>query len=270
MLFNSSLSLLAVFATLTTLNPAALAYNGNNGIVGGDSVAVNDPIARQTVGLFFESNTGGSGICSGSILRAGVILTAAHCIENAKAGAVVFSNDNLIPLVQTFGTPQASSQVYPMTNVKAFPGFPGESAADGSTATFEDLALVTYNGPIPQGFQAAQFLSLSQFENSVKSGAPVELAGYGVINNDRADTSLRGAGTLRKVQVKFMSKSNDNFDIFVGGRAGHITCSGDSGGPAMVTLGGQIYVVGVLSRGDCVSNSIYTLVTSDILANSPL
>src|SRR5471030_440226 len=58
-------------------------------IVGGETVTSDDPISHTTVALYFAEDKGGA-LCTGSILDSGHILTAAHCVEGATKGVVIF------------------------------------------------------------------------------------------------------------------------------------------------------------------------------------
>lgn len=78
----------------------------------------------------------------------------------------------------------------------------------------------------------------------VNEGDPIHLAGYGVtLNRNNPDT-----GVLRQVETKIQSASTDAQRITVGAfMAG--ACAGDSGGPAYVSVDGELHLIGATSTG---------------------
>jgi len=297
---KSSLSVFGVglVAAGLCLGSAAKASNEIAPIVGGSNVDPSNVIAKRTVGLFFISTEAdgstGNGVCSGSILDDTRILTAAHCVVGYKQGVVVFSTDNLLDLVKkAVGSSVAAvPELRMMTGVKQEPGFPGGEVS--GAGEFNDLAVITFAGGLPQGYEPAKFLAKADALQALKKGASVTLAGYGITSapvqqpaKQAADPTKRpppanpasptnpppasdddqGVGTLREVTVRAASFSQNSIDLFVLGAKNHDACSGDSGGPSMVSVGGEVYVVGVASRSDCTKTSIYTFVNDEIVSS---
>ena len=243
--------------------PAFASENSVLPIIGGTNVSASHVIAKRTVGLFFMETDGKQGLCTGSILDNAHILTAAHCVTNFKAGLVIFSNANMLDQVKQAAQHGVATapKVRLMSSAVAKPGYDGQL---GGAAEFNDLAIVTFSGGLAAGYEPAKFLSQSDVLNALKENAPIVLAGYGITSPpsntpNQADPN-QGSGTLRQVGVKFAGMSAKLVDIFVAGSTGHDACSGDSGGPAMVQVSGETYVIGVASRSDCRTTSIYTLV----------
>ena len=258
-----SIKVLLLTAALL-LNSSAGASTESVPIVGGNTVSANSAIGRRTVGLFFIQKDNKQSLCTGSILDSSHILTAAHCIQNLKQAMVLFS-PNMIQVIQNVSangiakTPEARV----VTNAKEQPGYNGQAGGDSE---FNDLAILTFAGGLVAGYEAAHFLSKADALNVLASHTPVVLAGYGVttppsVAATAADPN-KGSGTLRQVAVSFDSMSPHQIDIFVAGPEGHDACSGDSGGPAMVQVNGETFVIGVASRSDCMATSIYTFVHS--------
>jgi secreted trypsin-like serine protease len=156
-----------------------------------------------------------------------------------------------------------------MTSAIAQPGYSGQA---GGNAEFNDLAVVTFSGGLSAGYEPAHFLAKADALNALSKNAVVTLAGYGITSAPVATPNPsnpdQGSGTLRQVSVNFQSLSSQQIDIYVAGTRGHDACSGDSGGPAMIQLSGETYVVGVASRSDCRSTSIYTLVDRENVAGA--
>ncbi len=76
-----------------------------------------------------------------------------------------------------------------------------------------------------------------------------------------------GVGILHQVKVHTVGVLPQQIDIDVGGITGHNACEGDSGGPAMISVNGDVFVIGVDSRGDCRTSSLYTLVYQENTQN---
>jgi secreted trypsin-like serine protease len=278
MLNSKVLSILGVSSALLFANVATAATLP---VVGGDLVSTTDVIAKRTVGLFFIDTDGSDGLCSGSILDSSHILTAAHCVQNFKQGVVVFSTTNMINLVIAASQQGVSAvpELRLMTGVKAEPGYSGQQ---GGGDEFNDLAVVTFMGGLPAGYEPAKFLSKASALSVLQNGAVMKLAGYGITapppppapagapapTPPPAGTPVvdDGSGTLRSVSTQFYEFAPLQIDMYLVGAAGHDICEGDSGGPAMINVGGEMFVVGVLSRGDCSQVAIYTFVNQDTIS----
>jgi secreted trypsin-like serine protease len=234
---------------LTSLTLTSFAH-AKETIVGGTNVSASDTIASTTVALYFAGSTAGEGsICTGSILDSGTILTAAHCVANAKKGVVIFATDikNNSP-----------ANTRTITAAKVYAKLNNANVA----AEQRDIATVSFLGGLPAGFKPAQFLSQTSLHSVLQAGGSIILAGYGVTSYNPADKagSSKTAGTLRKVSTKIEKVGTSNLWV---GFVGKTACHGDSGGPAFVNYQGSLYLVGVTSRstrpnGDCSGDSIYT------------
>lgn len=232
-------------------------------VVGGKLVKASDSFSKHTVALFFftldADGNQGNGLCTGSVLDSSRILTAAHCVENVKAGFVVFALDGVIDIVKgALKNDPASLKVSrKITKIKAEPGYD----PNGGDDEFNDVAVVSFADGLAEGYKAAKFLSDKDTLASIQAGGAITLAGYGITKPNSQD----GVGTLRKVDRKFLKLTENKLNVWVSGSQGHDACSGDSGGPAFVKQGGEYYVVGVASRSDCVKTAIYTVVSKNSL-----
>lgn len=241
---------------------AANAAVNSPDIVGGRLVTASETIARRTVGLYMVKHDGKGGICTGSILHAGAVLTAAHCIHNAKTVVVVFALNQVPKIAQQVLTSQSEGtlQARVATRFRALPGYSGQT---GGEDEFSDLAVVAFSGGLPSGYEPAHFLNQAETAKYLKKGTPVTLAGYGITSVEERSASISGpktSGTLRQVQIAFNSFSPNRVQMLLQGPTNRNACSGDSGGPAMIEAEGNVYVIGVASRSDCIQSSIYTWV----------
>lgn len=230
-----------------------------NGIVGGEEVEKNDPIAHMT-GLLYDTQQGA--ICTASILSKEWMLTAGHCVENAnpKALVVIFGTDANSQSKEDQDQMQknarrvASYQLNPrytetMTKLEAMAK---QAEAEGREITSEeidavtdwgDVALVKLESEIPAGYEPAKILDI---KSQLHKGDVVTLAGYGITSGGPTGD---GAGTLRKVDVSVAEAVWGSTEVLMDQTNKKGACHGDSGGPAYAQVNGELHLFGVTSRG---------------------
>jgi secreted trypsin-like serine protease len=212
-------------------------------IVGGAAVKKNDPIAATTVAVL-----NGDALCSGSIVSDDLVVTAAHCVGPDKSQMKIVFKKSLkgeLPTAAVLG--------YVV---------PKEYAGDKASGKDQnDIALVRFEGSLPEGYRAAQILPATEI---LRDGETVTLAGFGIT---RAKTHV-GAGTLRKVEVTIENAEYGKSEVLLDQTHQKGACHGDSGGPAFVMDdNGDPLLWGVTSRAapstapdDCAHQAIYTSV----------
>ena len=213
-------------------------------IIGGTLVTANE---FPTVVALEQS--AGNWFCTGTLIDKNWVLSAAHCVQGAPAGAVKIRIDDLDVNDTTGGMQVQVSEIH------AHPGFGDEWGMD--------LALLKLATPIDRPVTPIHRTKIA-FDTAVKQ------VGYGV-----TDDNGNGGGILRKLSehnadcamTGDATISNDKvlcFDPADGGG-----CYGDSGGPTFVDVGGgQLEVVGVTSGGTgqgCTDSwGIWTLVPAEL------
>lgn len=220
-----------------------------NYIVGGQEVNAPDPIQSATVGLFTPSDDGHSGsLCSGTLVRRDMVLTAAHCIPRGIAKPVVVFGSDL------------HSPTAPHRQVDAMAVNPKWHSRAGKGMDQGDIALVKFHGGLPEGFKTVPTV---RSDSEIHAGDEVTLAGYG-INNAATKT---GAGRLRKTDVRILKNRAGKSEMILDQSRGRGACHGDSGGPAFIHRGGSLRLAGVTNRGypnhapdDCRHQVVYTKV----------
>lgn len=230
---------LGLFSILST-GPSAMAmYNG---------VRVNPldkQIIKSTVYLEIIGSDGSGGVCTGSLIRPHIILTAAHCVP-----------ENLASLHIGFYDGPNKFSVRSASSVLVHGGYDG-------TATQNDLALIYFPGSIPKGHAPIKILDRPQaLLDSVFFVTPNTIAGYGVTKYGKGDS-----GTLRKTNVVFDGHHSDTISLFDLNENSSSACSGDSGGPAMIYDNGELKLWGVASFVDaplCENHSYYTLASQHL------
>ena len=214
-------------------------------IVGGTTVGTTDPIVKSTVALLQPS---GNAFCTGSLIGPRLVLTASHCLEG-------YTDDAMYVV---FG-PSAKGSAVKKANLRLVAKAvqnenfaPDEMDKDPQTGAPNDVALVSLTEDAPDGYAAATLLAA---DATITVGEKLTLAGFGLTNYIGV-----GSGTLRKVDVKLTAISTVGKEIEFGDTPGKSACMGDSGGPAFVTRGGKLALVGVTSRGSshCDGSGIYT------------
>jgi secreted trypsin-like serine protease len=218
-------------------------------IIGGQEVSPSDPIGQSTVGIFEPSPAGDSGsLCSGTLIRKDMVLTAAHCIQpGGPKPMVIFGSDLHSP--DSVRRQAEGVAVNPEWQVRA-----GKGMDQG------DIALVRFPGGMPDGFHK---IASSESDADLQPGGEVTLAGFG-INNASTKT---GAGRLRKANVQIVDSRKGKSEMILDQSRGRGACHGDSGGPAYINRNGKTVLAGVTNRGypdhapdDCAHRVVYTKV----------
>jgi hypothetical protein len=151
--------------------------------------------------------------CSGTVIAPRVVVTAAHC-DIAAGSGVAFADGTSIPVLAVHKHPQWQAE----------------------TAT-NDIAVVVLATPTSV---AAMPLFTGPLDDSF-IGRAVRIVGYGTAGDGGAAGIERsGTTTIRS----YLATTFEDDEQPSG------TCAGDSGGPALITVGGVEQLAGVTSRGD--------------------
>ncbi|MEN9827178.1 MAG: hypothetical protein RI953_2923 [Pseudomonadota bacterium] len=214
-----------------------VSYGQRKFIVGGQDVTPSDAVAASTVVLI---NGAGKMRCSGTLIAARLVVSAAHCFVDPG-----LDNSNLSV---GFGL-NTSSLV--TRSVKSFTAHPQYDANRplGETAPLYDVALIELAEDAPSG---TAFARVPHTSFDLNKGEPMLLAGFGLSYTSGSGTGRTGggAGTLRKVTLPLNAVLMSSKQIKITSDSSQAVCSGDSGGPAYATSReNELVVSGVTSWG---------------------
>jgi hypothetical protein len=197
-------------------------------LIGGQA----DPADTAVPLLVASLAAGGQAYCSAVVISPHVLATAAHCVDQAQSGPVrsfdAFFGEDLAADAGGGGT------TVHVTQVSFDPAFDEQQPAAGHDVGIAVLASTAPVAPVPLGRTPL---------DPSWVGASVRLVGWGTTTG--TDPTGTTAGVRREVVTPLLSYDSEFLEL---GDAGHGTCLGDSGGPAMVTPpGGGPEVVAALS-----------------------
>ncbi|MBM4394905.1 MAG: trypsin-like serine protease [Deltaproteobacteria bacterium] len=168
------------------------------------------------------------GLCSGTLVSPNVVLTAAHCVVGQVAARFVLGADASGP-----GPSHGVRETF------AHPGY-GFRHQDGEVVAWHDIAVAVLDGPA-----AVEPMPWRTEPLDAAAGEPVTFVGFG-----RTDPDGHSFGRKYKVRTTISGVWDHGFWNLTHPDDPHNTCSGDSGGPALVERDGREEVAGVVSSGD--------------------
>jgi hypothetical protein len=215
------------------------------------TVVGGTPIRVQAApwSVFVEVNVGPArDICTGSVVDASHVITAAHCLFGSGGARVPAAAVSVRAGVSNFSAPLASDreQDRAVSAVRVHPGYvwTGRPAPD-------DVAVLALTSPLRLGGPAVRAVALPTSGSRFPARAAVGLAGFGRQHPTRASTgSLDWMTATLDAQGECGEASgglieNNAILLCASSRTGAV-CSGDSGS-GLVTTAGTPTLVGVAS-----------------------
>lgn len=256
---RSSLVSLALFSVCAVAAGCSDSHDSNEPqarralpVVGGEPAGVDD--YPSTVAL---TDPYGSPFCTGTLVSPTIVVTAAHCLQSWWGDPI--STDE-VRIVYGYTEPDTapSSDRRTVSSVTPNPNYdPWANVDSDGMGHTNDIGVVVLDEPVENGV-ITPILPSAQLDPTLVDGTDIHVVGYGVYNmNTQAGGILYKALTpyMRRVQWEMLAGSPGNPD----------SCNGDSGGPAYVVAGGNLYLAGITSRAwaqsqqSCGDGGIYTL-----------
>jgi secreted trypsin-like serine protease len=214
-------------------------------IIGGTPVNMKDPILNHVAVLV---DADGSVVCTVAPIAKDIFITAAHCVfDKDLAGWTIRTGRSVIASKKT----DSKSTIEPGETLNVEREIMAHN--DYSRGLLEvlepmaapnDVALVKTSEPSAGTIPVPILVNSSRW--SVESELPIVVAGYG-----RSEASSpESSGILQKAELRISKVTKSVMEFTAVDPEGKMGCHGDSGGPAFVTAGRNIWLVGIVSRGD--------------------
>jgi len=188
------------------------------------------PAGSPIVKIVITSPKGVQSLCSGTVISANKVLTAAHCFAFSNIASIDVESDTSSFSVNKF-------YIHP-------------NLSQSGNALFNDVAIV----------QTKQSMNLSTLpillSQTVSGGDKIGITGFGIDENGDLGSLKGGTMIVKDVTINHVSSQFDGKDSN--------TCNGDSGGPATFTIGDAVAIIGLTSTGiktDCSTGDV-TLFTN--------
>src|SRR5262245_52674430 len=225
---------------------AAAAATGASRVVGGGVIQVQQ--APWTVYVQYQSGTTRY-LCTGSIVDASHVLTAAHCVYD-DAGRLATPGQVAVRAgVSNFSSPLPTDQEQdrPVSLIRVHPGY-----VYAGRPTPDDVAVIALASPLDLSGPAVQAVALPTAGAAFPAGAAVGLAGFG-----RSSPTVQTSGPLSWMTATIDPQgvcgpgpglmANNGITLCATSPSSAV-CNGDSGS-GLVTTTGTPVLVGVVSAG---------------------
>ena len=230
-------------------------------IVGGQTVEANSAESHKVVILYSSINDTDGELCTATPIALNVLLTAAHCVDKADASQSFAAFYSSLSCESGFDVRKNAIKV---SSFKIHPHYQRiDESSDRASAegTQSDLALVFLETIVPAQYPIYKIAQVAD----VAADSTIYFYGYGVSSSNGG-----GSGYLRKTEFQSSQYQIDELQnkISLDQTGGKGICVGDSGGPGLIEVNGELEILGVNSyvRGPkdniCAGRGFLTLADS--------
>ncbi len=213
------------------------------GIVGGQRVNPNDIDSKKVMMLNIVKDDGLS-ICTAAAIAPNVLLTAGHCVTGPAEKAFV----TLYTSLSCESGFDARVNAVKVSEFVVNEKFNLQMSEDHVENVEGDLALIFLKETLPAGYP---IYKIAQPEH-LSVAEPIYFYGYGSTRYGNDPKHANGATILRKTQLPGSAVTLDVISkkVRIDQSNGTGICTGDSGGPGLTKIDGELEILGVNSYID--------------------
>lgn len=213
-------------------------------IIGGRRVYPNDIDSKAALFIIAvapnEDGKPQSQICTATPISDRVLITAAHCVQDATSVIAYFYADLTCESgfrAQTHGVNVQKYAIHPKYD------------HDSIFSSNPDVALILLEERIFNGYPIYPLFS-KKVTSITDFNSDLYLYGYGVIKYESGQSkSKSSSGVLRNVVVDYSDLSIEEKSLKIANNGQRGVCSGDSGGSGLILVNGQYQILAINSYG---------------------
>lgn len=232
--------LICAGAILAALVLAAPARAQAPQVIGGDPPGALAPAA---VSLSIDDTPDTTEGCTGTLWRPRIIITAAHCVSIGESQATV---DPRVVSVWAPGVDQNGDPTAVKVNSIYVPQ--GWLTHSGDAAGDYDIAFLVTDQPVGTPLWS-RMATVDEAVALARAGTRLDYVGYGITTPRNARPSAAPGTPLHVAEALDSSVGANPSTLDTRGDGAHSTCAGDSGGPWLGSIGGQMVLVGIEASG---------------------